>query len=120
MQHVDAHYCAASWKYLREYAIKHRELVSLVSLDDKHKIKCGEPSYPVAAAERGKKVIVGENQVMAVADHDFTKFSLVPSVHMFVSQEYIVFVFILSITLLIIFYSKFLVGLGHCCVCSMF
>ena len=85
MQHVDSHYCAASWKYIREYAIKHKGLVSLVSLDDKHKIKCGEPSYPVAAAERGKKVIVGENQVMSVADHDFTKFSLIPSVHMFVS-----------------------------------
>lgn len=40
----------------------------------------------MAAAERGKKVIVGENQVMSVADHDFTKFSLVPSVHMFVSS----------------------------------
>ena len=76
MQHKDAHYCAASWKYLREYAIKHQELVSLVSLDDKHKIKCEEePSYPVAAAERGKKVMVGKNQVMAVAGHDLTKFS---------------------------------------------
>lgn len=85
---LDAHYCAAAWKYLREYAIKHRDLVLMINLDDKHKIKCGEPSYPVAAAERGKKVIVGENQVMAVADHDFTKFSLIPSVHFIVSINY--------------------------------
>ena len=52
---------------------------------------------------------MGENQVMAVADHDFTKYWLVPSVHMFVSGEYIVFVLILSITVLIILNSKFLV-----------
>ncbi|XP_066914216.1 uncharacterized protein [Clytia hemisphaerica] len=84
VQHVDAHYCVASWKYLREYAVKHRDLVNLVSMDDKHKIKCRESSYPVAAAERGKKVIVGKNQVMSAADHDFTKFSLVPSVHLFI------------------------------------
>ncbi|XP_066928996.1 uncharacterized protein [Clytia hemisphaerica] len=80
VHHVDAHYCAASWRYMREYAIKHRDIVHLVSLDDKHKIKCGEPSYPVAAVERGKKVIVGEEQVMPVGDHDFTKFGIIPSV----------------------------------------
>ena len=82
---MDAHYCAANWKYMREYAIKHKSLVTLVSLDDKHKVKCGEPSYPVAAAERGKKVIVGENHVMAVGDHDFTKFTIIPSVDLVVS-----------------------------------
>lgn len=70
---------------MREYAVKHREFVTLVSLDDKHKIKCGEPSFPVAAAERGKKVIVGENQAMVVGDHDFTKFTLIPSVDFLVS-----------------------------------
>ena len=49
-------------------------------MDDKHKIKMGEPSYPVTAAERGKKVVVGPDQVMAVADHDFTKCGVLPSV----------------------------------------
>lgn len=85
VKHVDAHYCSAAWKYMREYAVKHRNITTLVSLDDKHKVKCGEPSYPVAAAERGKKVIVGENQVMAVGDHDFTKFTIIPSVDLLVS-----------------------------------
>lgn len=84
VNHVDAHYCAASWRYLREYAIKHRDIALLVSLDDKHKIKCGEPSYPVAAVERGKKVIVGAGQVMAVGDHNFTKFGIIPSVSLVV------------------------------------
>ena len=84
--HIDGHYCAASWRYLREYAILNKELVALVSLDDKHKVKCGEPSYPLAAAERGKKVIVGPNQTMAVGDHDFSKCSITPSVTFLVSR----------------------------------
>ena len=88
VNHGDAHYCAASWKYMKEYLVKHRDLVTLVSLDDKHKIKCGEPSYPVASAERGKKVIVAENQIMAVGDHDFTKFTLTPSVNFLVNLSF--------------------------------
>ena len=70
---------------MSEYSVKNRDLVTLVFLDNKHKVKCGEPSYPVAAAERGKKVIVGENQIMAVGDHDFTKFTLIPSVDVLVN-----------------------------------
>ena len=62
---------------MRELAVRHRELFTLVSMDDKHKIKVGEPSYPLAAAERG-------NQVMAVGDHDFSKCTLVPSVNLIV------------------------------------
>ena len=34
----------------------------------------------MAAVERGKRVVVGINQTMMVDDHDFTKFSLSPSV----------------------------------------
>ena len=46
-----------------------------MSLDDKHNIKCGEPSY---------RAIVGAEQVMAVGDHDFTKFGIIPSVSLVV------------------------------------
>ena len=81
---MDAHYCAAAWRYMREFAVQHRELVALVSMDDKHKIKVGEPSYPLEAAERGKQVIVGPNQIMAVGDHDFAKATLTPSVNLLV------------------------------------
>ena len=48
--------------------------------DDKHCIEVGEPNYPVAAAERGRRVIVAEKRVFEVGDHDFTKFSNIPSV----------------------------------------
>ena len=65
---------------MREYAILVRSYCVFVSLDDKHKIKLGEPNYPVAASERGRRVPVREDEHFVVADHDFTKFSLVPSV----------------------------------------
>ena len=60
---MDAHYCAAFWRYMREMAVEHRDIAVLVSMDDKHKVKVGEPGYPLAAAERGKQVIVGENLI---------------------------------------------------------
>ena len=78
--HVDAHYCAAMFSYMWEFAIRFRDLAIFVSLDDKHRIKVGEPNYPVAAAERGRRVLVGQNETFEVGDHDFTKFSLIPSV----------------------------------------
>ena len=78
--HVDAHYCAALFRYMREFAISVQDLAVFVSLDDKHRIKIGEPNYPVAAAERGRRVLVGPNETFEVADHDFTKFSVVSSV----------------------------------------
>ncbi len=83
-KHQDSHYCAASWRYLREMAVHYRDIVTLASLDDKHKVKVGEPNYPLAAAERAKQVIVGPNQVMVVADHDFSKSTITPSVHMLI------------------------------------
>ena len=54
--------------------------VLCIYLGDKHKLKIGEPNCPVVAAERGRRVPVCANQFMTVADHDITKFGLVPSV----------------------------------------
>ena len=51
-----------------------------MSLDDKHKVPVGEPGYPVASVERGKKVLVAIGRVFEVGDHDFTRCSLTPSV----------------------------------------
>ena len=78
--HPDAHYAAACYRYMREYALILREVCSFVSLDDKHKIKVGEPNNPVAAAERAQRVIVRSDEFFTVGDHDFTRFSLIPSV----------------------------------------
>jgi len=43
-------------------------------------VKVREPGYPVAAAERGRRVIVSLQEQFEVGDHDFTYFSIIPSV----------------------------------------
>lgn len=78
--HEDAHYAAAVFRYQRELAVHYRRDASFVCMDDKHRIKVGEPKYPVAATDRGRRVIVGRNESFEVADHDFTKFGIIPSV----------------------------------------
>ena len=78
--HPDAHYASALYRYLRSLAVKFSSSCTFVSLDDKHHCKVGEPNYPVAAVERGKAVLVSLDKAFTVSDHDFTRFSLVPSV----------------------------------------
>ena len=78
--HPDQHYCAALFRYQREFAMKFRDISAFVCLDDKHKVKIGEPGHPVAAAERGRQVVVSKTDTYAVGDHDFTHCSIVPSV----------------------------------------
>lgn len=78
--HEDAHFAACIFRYQREMAVMFRQNSVFACLDDKHRVKVGEPHYPVAAAERGKKVLVSRGTTFEVADHDFTKFSLIPSV----------------------------------------
>ena len=78
--HPDVHYCAAIFKYLREFAILFREHAAFVCQDDKHFVKVGEPGSPVAPVERGRQVVVAKDIAMAVSDHDFTKSKIIPSV----------------------------------------
>ena len=71
--HIDGHYCSALFRYIREFAIRFRDVATLACLDDKHQVKVGEPGYPVAAVNRGKSVIVNKDVALSVGDHDFTK-----------------------------------------------
>jgi len=80
--HPDTHYASALFRYEKEFAVKFRDITNLVFLDDKHRCKVGEPGYPVAAVERGKNVVVSKGTTFAVADHDFTKTGIIPSVMM--------------------------------------
>ena len=75
--HPDSHYASALYRYLRCFGIKYASFVSFFSLDDKHHCKVGEPGHPVAAVEQRKRVIVAK--VQCVSDHDFTRFSLIPT-----------------------------------------
>ena len=78
MKNVDAHYARAVYKFLRERAIKFRTSSVFFNADAKCKISVGEPGFPLAAVARGKKVIVGENEVFKVAAHDYSKLSIIP------------------------------------------
>jgi len=80
--HPDVHYASALFRYEKEFAVKFRGITNLIFLDDKHRCKVGEPGFPVAAVERGKKVVVSKDTTFAVADHDFTKTGIIPSVAM--------------------------------------
>lgn len=79
-QHSDQHYSAALFRYQREFALKFRDYSGFICLDDKHRIKIREPGFPVAAAKRGRRVLVSMAKSFQVGDHDFTKFSVIPSV----------------------------------------
>ena len=76
--HEDVHYASALFRYEKEMAIKFRSYATLVSMDDKHKVPVGEPGYPVACVERGKKVLCAIDKPFTVGDLDFS--SLTPSV----------------------------------------
>ena len=79
--HIDSHYASALFRYEREFAICYRQFSTFICQDDKHTIKVGEPGCPVAAVDRGKAVLVGLNEKLVVGDHDFTRFSITPSVN---------------------------------------
>ena len=79
--HEDSHYAAAVFRYQRELAVRFRSDAIFMCMDDKHRIKVGEPKYPVAATDRGRRVLVGSGETFEVADHDFTKFGIIPSVN---------------------------------------
>ena len=81
---IDVHYASAIFRYLKEFGVTFREYLTFASLDNKHTVKVGEPKYPVAAVERGRQVLVSKNKKLAVADHDFTRLSLTPSVAMLI------------------------------------
>ena len=61
-----------------------RSYTALVCLDDKHRVNVGEPGYPLAAAERGRRVLIRADTTFEVGDHDFSKFSIIPSVSLLV------------------------------------
>ncbi len=84
LQHEDSHYAAAIFRYEREFLLKFRDQSTFVCLDDKHRVKIGNPGEPLAATERGRRVIIPGNCSSEVSDHDFSKFSLIPSVSLLV------------------------------------
>ena len=77
----DLHYNNAIFSFLKTRAKQYAKSTTFVTADAKCKVPVGEPGFPIAAVARGKKVIVGENEVVAVGDHDFSKLSLISDSH---------------------------------------
>ena len=59
--HEDSHYAAAVFRYQRELAMMFHQHSTFHCIDDKHRVKVG---YPMAAAERGKRVLVRHNETL--------------------------------------------------------
>uniref|UniRef100_U9UV96 Uncharacterized protein n=1 Tax=Rhizophagus irregularis (strain DAOM 181602 / DAOM 197198 / MUCL 43194) TaxID=747089 RepID=U9UV96_RHIID len=80
--HPDTHYCAALFRYLREFAILYQQYVSFICADDKHKVSIGE-GINTSTGVRNRKTIVFQETPLVACNHDFTKLSLTPSVIFF-------------------------------------
>ena len=84
--HEDAHYAAPLFRYMRtKYCVMLRDYYSFICMDDKHCVKIEEPGLPVAAAERGHKVLVKKGVYFQVGDHNFIKFAIIPSVALIIA-----------------------------------
>ena len=68
--HIDEHYCAAIFKYMRHYAVKYRDMCEFFCMDDKAKIDYGEPGMAISTAVRGRKSVVPVGSSLAALDHD--------------------------------------------------
>ena len=80
----NSHYCNAIYNFIKQRALKHSPN-STFSADCKCKISVGEPDFLLACAARGKKVIIGHKKSFQVANHDFSKISIITAA-VFVQQ----------------------------------
>ena len=86
LSHPDEHFCAALYKYMRQFAHKFRDITTFVSIDDKSKIDLGEPGQYTSTGVRGKKSLIPVSSTLSALDHDVSsKGSLTPSVVLNVS-----------------------------------
>lgn len=80
--HPDQFVGHVEFKYLKHLAVRKRVNTDFLCGDDKHKINVGEMGFPIGAAVKTRRVIVGEGEVLCKGDHDFSRFSLIPSVNL--------------------------------------
>ncbi|CAG8516623.1 4830_t:CDS:2 [Cetraspora pellucida] len=83
--HVDEHYCLASVKMVRKFAVTFANHSLIISQDDKAKVGLGVP-----AVGRTFKSIQSLSEPITVSDHDFpcgAKQKLIPSVYLIINPE---------------------------------
>ena len=85
--HPDTHYCAALFRYLREFAILYRQHVSFICANDKYKVSIGE-GINTSTGVRNRKTMVFQETPLVACDHNFTKLSLTPSVIFFCERKF--------------------------------
>lgn len=69
--HADEHFCAALKRYLLHMCVRFRDEARFVSFDDKNNIPVGHPGLPIAAIERGRRVLVAKaSSGVQAMDHD--------------------------------------------------
>lgn len=79
--HPDGHYAAAVFKYVKTFAVKYKDYSAMICMDDKCHIAVGEPGTPLAAVNRGEKVVVSKAVTFSESDHDMNaKAKITPSV----------------------------------------
>ncbi|CAC5384897.1 unnamed protein product [Mytilus coruscus] len=69
--HQNEHYCAALYKYIWQYAIKYKDNMTLLCINDKSKDDFGEPGFALAYEVRGRQSIVPVDSSLSALDHDF-------------------------------------------------
>ncbi|KAK6182623.1 hypothetical protein SNE40_010265 [Patella caerulea] len=77
LSHVDAHYAAATYRYLKEFCVKFRDFCTVLCINDKHQVKLGEPGFPIACTDRGRAAVVHvpSQEQHSAGDHDFSQLS---------------------------------------------
>ena len=81
--HPDAKYVAVILQYVKRFIVMFRNIVLLLSVDDKAIVPIGQPENPISTGVRGHHcslVCAGPGPVLAALDHDFHLFGIVPSV----------------------------------------
>ena len=79
--HPDKHYVSALLQYVRNFYVKFRDFVQLISVDNKAIVPVGEPNCPISTEVRGhNRSLVCSDSQLVVLDHDFHVYGIVPSV----------------------------------------
>ena len=80
--HPDARYVGNILRYVKNFVVKHRSLVCMMSVDDKAIVPVGEPNFPVSTGVRGhnRSLVAVDGPQNCALDHDFHIHGIVPSV----------------------------------------
>ena len=68
--HIDEHFCTVQFWYMRELALKNKQMISFICVDDKAKMDYSKPNLAISSGVRGKKSVLPCTTVLGNLDHD--------------------------------------------------